>query len=319
MRYFEEQTRKDTEYQLLALQRQRQQIMEQRRGSQSREFCDGITNTGLLVQGSGGSEQNRRNSRTSDRISCSDTQYESFGLDRTQTIDELHDSTTEKKEILGTGNTTEKKRVTYLQTPERIDTEGVDFIQVLSTEIKDQDKRLASYGHGLLKSSKDTRATDEKYMYVAPRVLFREKPSQERIIVHIGEEREPLKKRVTIPQDTIKETEKEKTFHLAYEPFRMTERDLVSQQEKMMLLKRREEELLQKEEQLMKLEREQASQREMAMMFKRREDEIKEKEEKLRKLERDLSERERILESQDTLKNSYDEELQERDRHVELR
>ena len=317
MRYFEEQRRKDTENQLLALQRQRQQIMEQRRGTQSREFGDGITNTGLLVQGSSGSEQNRRDSRTSDRTSYSDTQYESFGLERTQTIDEQHDSNTEKKEILGTRNTTEKKRVTHLETPERIDTEGVDFIQVLSTEIKDLDKRLASYGRGLLKSAKDTRTTDEKY--VAPRELFRERPSQERIMVQIGEEREPLKKRVTITQDTIKETEKEKKFHLAYEPYRMTERDLVSQQEKMMLLKRREEELLQKEEQLMKLEREQASQREMSMMFQRREDEIKEKEEKLRKLERDLSEIERLLESQETLKNSYDEELQERDRQVELR
>ena len=54
--------------------------------------------------------------------------------------------------------------------------------------------------------------TDEKY--VAPRELFCEKPSQERIMVQLGEEREPLKKRVTITQDTIKETEKEKTFHL---------------------------------------------------------------------------------------------------------
>ena len=89
----------------------------------------------------------------------------------------------------------------------------------------------------MAKGLKDTRTADEKY--VAPRELFREKPSQERLIVQTGEERVPLKKHVTITQHTEK-----KKFYSANVTYRMTEGDLAPQKERTILFKRGEEELL---------------------------------------------------------------------------
>ena len=317
MRFFEQERRKRAENQLLQLQRQRKALSEYRRGIHPTDFGEGRIDLETMIPANDRESQSGKESLATGRNTQSELQYESFGLDTTQ-VGDPNDVDTVRKEVVGSLSPSKQKRRVSFQTPERRGSEDEDFIRILSTEIKELDKRLVAYGRGLTQKAKDTRTAYERH--IAPRQLFTEESSEERHSLPKVSERESDKKSVASSQGATQNTEREeRNYYPAQEQYRISERDTAEQDEKLMLLRKREEDLRQREEQIRKLEREQAAQREMTVMFQRREKEFREKEEKLWKLERYLNERERFLEHQNHSKNPYEDELQDRDRQIDIR
>ena len=97
MIFFEEERRKRMDDQLSSLRRQRQQIIEQRRQAPVGEFGDGSADARIPLSPQSDTEQNRMigaRKRTSDRTPTSDTQYESFSMNKTHLRGEMDGSYT---------------------------------------------------------------------------------------------------------------------------------------------------------------------------------------------------------------------------------
>ena len=88
---------------------------------------DGISDARSPLSQQSDTEQNRMigaRKGTSDRTPASDTQYESFDMDKTQLRGELDGSYTRQKTISGKADSTERKRSTSPYTPEELDRKG---------------------------------------------------------------------------------------------------------------------------------------------------------------------------------------------------
>ena len=176
MRFFEQERRKQAENQLLQLQRQRKALSEYRRGVHPTEFGEGRIDIATMIPANDREAQSGRESLATGRNTQSELQYESFGLDTTQ-VGDPNDVDTVRKEVVGLLSPSKQKRKVSFQTPERRCSEDEDFIRILSTEIKELDKRLVAYGRGLTQKAKDTRTAYERH--IAPRQLFAEESSEE--------------------------------------------------------------------------------------------------------------------------------------------